>query len=143
VSQAVRNAGLRADSLKLELTESLMLQNIDDMVARMENLKEAGVTFSLDDFGTGYSSLAYLKRLPLSQLKIDRSFVRDMARDRNDAALIKTIIGMAENLNLEVLAEGVEEAEQLSLLKDMGCHAYQGYYFSKPVRLEEFEKLAG
>jgi diguanylate cyclase (GGDEF)-like protein/PAS domain S-box-containing protein len=141
VGETVSQSGIHPGALKLELTESLMLENVDETILKMERLKETGVGFSLDDFGTGYSSLAYLKRLPFSQLKIDQSFVRDLTTDKNDAILIRTIIGMAENLNLQVLAEGVEAPEQLAALREMGCHAYQGYYFSKPVPLPEFEKL--
>lgn len=141
VGETVNQSGIHRGALKLELTESLMLENVDETILKMERLKETGVGFSLDDFGTGYSSLAYLKRLPFSQLKIDQSFVRDLTTDKNDAILIRTIIGMAENLNLQVLAEGVEAAEQLSALREMGCHAYQGFYFSKPVPVPEFEKL--
>lgn len=141
VSDTVRQSGINPGALKLELTESLMLENVDETILKMELLKETGVGFSLDDFGTGYSSLAYLKRLPFSQLKIDQSFVRDLTTDKNDAILIRTIIGMAENLNLQVLAEGVEAQEQLVALREMGCHAYQGFYFSKPVPVREFEKL--
>lgn len=141
VGETVRESGINPSALKLELTESLMLENVDETIQTMERLKEIGVGFSLDDFGTGYSSLAYLKRLPFSQLKIDRSFVRDVTVDKNDAILIRTIIGMAENLNLQVLAEGVETQEQLAALTEMGCHAYQGYHFSKPVSVQDFEKL--
>ncbi|MBV6492612.1 MAG: hypothetical protein LDLANPLL_00607 [Turneriella sp.] len=141
VSDIVRNSRIRPQNLKLELTESLMLENIDETITRMEDLKEIGVTFSLDDFGTGYSSLSYLKKLPFSQIKIDQSFIRDLTKDYNDAVLIRTIIGMAQNLNLHVVAEGVEVHEQLTALREMGCHAYQGYYFSRPIPIEEFEKL--
>jgi diguanylate cyclase (GGDEF)-like protein/PAS domain S-box-containing protein len=141
VGETVRQSGINPSALKLELTESLMLENVDETIEKMEYLKKVGVGFSLDDFGTGYSSLAYLKRLPFSQLKIDQSFVRDLTTDKNDAVLIRTIIGMAENLNLQVLAEGVETAEQLAALLEMGCHAYQGFHFSRPVPLMDFEKL--
>ncbi len=141
VGDAVRQSGINPGALKLELTESLMLENVDETIEKMELLKEMGIGFSLDDFGTGYSSLAYLKRLPFSQIKIDQSFVRDLTTDKNDAILIRTIIGMAENLNLQVLAEGVETQEQLAALHAMGCHAFQGFHFSRPVPLQEFEKL--
>lgn len=141
VRETVRQSGITPAALKLELTESLMLENVDETIQKMEQLKGVGVGFSLDDFGTGYSSLAYLKRLPFSQLKIDQSFVRDMTSDKNDAILIRTIIGMAANLNLQVIAEGVETPEQLGALSEMGCHAYQGFHFSRPVPLAEFENL--
>lgn len=127
--------------LKLELTESLLLEDIESIIATMNALKEIGVQFSLDDFGTGYSSLQYLKRLPLNQLKIDQSFVRDIASDSNDRAIVNTIITMAHSLNLDVIAEGVETEEQRKLLLDSGCIHYQGYLFGKPEPIEQFEIL--
>jgi len=127
--------------LKLELTESLLQENIDDTIAIMIALKKIGVQFSLDDFGTGYSSLQYLKRLPLAQLKIDQSFVRDIAIDSSDKAIVSTIIAMAQSLNLDVIAEGVETEEQRQFLLDSGCTHYQGYLFSKPIPIEQFEML--
>ncbi|MDO8771001.1 MAG: EAL domain-containing protein [Burkholderiaceae bacterium] len=127
--------------LKLELTESLLLDNIEGTVGTMNALKEIGIRFLLDDFGTGYSSLQYLKRLPLDQLKIDQSFVRDLAADRSDKVIVRTIIVMAHSLGLNVVAEGVETEEQRQLLLDMGCTYYQGYLFSKPVPIERFEEL--
>lgn len=127
--------------LKLELTESLLLDNIEGTVATINALKEIGIRFSLDDFGTGYSSLQYLKRLPLDQLKIDQSFVRDLATDSSDKVIVRTIIVMAQSLGLNVIAEGVETEEQRQLLLDMGCTNYQGYLFSKPVPIEQFEEL--
>ncbi|MGZ8190160.1 MAG: EAL domain-containing protein [Methylococcaceae bacterium] len=133
--------GINATRLKLELTESLVIHNIAETIEKMEALKKLGIRFSLDDFGTGYSSLSYLTKLPLSQLKIDRSFVRDIVTDQNDAIIIQTIIGMANNLGLSVIAEGVETKEQLACLESFGCLAYQGHLFSKPVPLEEFEQL--
>jgi diguanylate cyclase (GGDEF)-like protein/PAS domain S-box-containing protein len=127
--------------LKLELTESLLLENIEDTIATMSELNEIGVQFSLDDFGTGYSSLQYLKRLPLYQLKIDQSFVRDLAGNSSDQVIVRTIIAMAQSLNLNVIAEGVETEEQRHHLLSNGCIHYQGYLFSRPVPLEEFEAL--
>ncbi|MEO8118184.1 MAG: EAL domain-containing protein [Rhodoferax sp.] len=132
-------AGANPHQLKLELTESLLLDNVEDTIAKMSQLKVHGVGFSLDDFGTGYSSLAYLKRLPLDQLKIDQSFVRDVLTDPNDAAITKTIIALAQSLGLGVMAEGVEIAAQRDFLADSGCHTYQGYFFSRPLPLEGFE----
>jgi diguanylate cyclase (GGDEF)-like protein/PAS domain S-box-containing protein len=125
--------------LKLELTESLLLENIEDTIFKMNELKELGIMFSLDDFGTGYSSLQYLKRLPLFQLKIDQSFVRDIAVNNNDQAIIRTIIAMAHMLDLNVIAEGVETLEQQQMLLSNGCTHYQGYLFGKPMPIDQFE----
>ena len=125
--------------LKLELTESMLAENVEDIVEKMLILQRRGVSFSLDDFGTGYSSLSYLKRLPLAQLKIDQSFVRDVLIDPNDAAIAKTIVALGQSLGLQVIAEGVETLEQKDFLKSTGCHAYQGYYFCRPLPLEEYE----
>lgn len=127
--------------LKLELTESMLLDDIEDTIATMNTLHEIGVQFSLDDFGTGYSSLQYLKRLPLDQLKIDQSFVRDIEFDSSDRAIVRTIIAMAESLNLNIIAEGVETEQQRQLLLNKGCPYFQGYLFSMPVPIEQFEAL--
>lgn len=143
VAEVLAYSAINPERMTLELTESLMLENVAETVQKMEEIRKLGVRFSLDDFGTGYSSLTYLKRLPLSELKIDQTFVQEMTTDKNDAALIRTIIGMAENLGLHVLAEGVETRPQLDALLAMGCNAYQGYLFSKPVSRGEFENLAG
>jgi EAL domain-containing protein (putative c-di-GMP-specific phosphodiesterase class I) len=125
----------------LALNESMLLKNIEDTIATMNALKKIGVRLSLDDFGTGYSSLQYLKRLPLNQLKIDQSFVRDIATDSGDKAIVRTIVAMAESLSLDVIAEGVEAEEQRQLLLDRGCTHYQGYLFGKPAPIEQFETL--
>ena len=123
------NTGADPQKLKLELTESLLLDDVEDIIAKMVALKAKGIGFSLDDFGTGYSSLSYLKRLPLNQLKIDQSFVRDILFDSNDAAIARTIVALAESLGLSVIAEGVETDEQREFLATNGCYAYQGYWF--------------
>jgi diguanylate cyclase (GGDEF)-like protein len=136
------SSGANPKKLKLELTESLLLDDVEDTIAKMIDLKAIGVGFSLDDFGTGYSSLAYLKRLPLDQLKIDQSFVRDILSDPNDATIACTIVALAHSMGLAVIAEGVETAEQLAFLAANGCKAYQGYLFSRPLSLADFEKLA-
>jgi EAL domain-containing protein (putative c-di-GMP-specific phosphodiesterase class I) len=141
VRKILEQTGVNAKRLKLELTESLVLHDVVDTIKKMEVLKLLGIQFAMDDFGTGYSSLSYLKKLPLNQLKIDHSFVRDIVVDPSDAVIIQTIISMANNLGLNVIAEGVETEEQLAYLKHYGCPAYQGYLFGKPVPLEEFEKL--
>ncbi|HEY8034638.1 MAG TPA: EAL domain-containing protein [Methylobacter sp.] len=129
--------------LKLELTESLVLDNIDDTIIKMQELKKIGVCSSMDDFGTGYSSLAYLTQLPLNQLKIDRSFVRNIGIKPTDAVIVQTIIGMANNLGMEVIAEGVETEDQRAFLELHGCSAIQGYLFGKPLPLDEFERSLG
>ncbi|MEI7445933.1 MAG: EAL domain-containing protein, partial [Burkholderiales bacterium] len=139
VERALSDSGADPRCLRLELTESLLLDNVNDCIAKMQSLQAIGVGFSLDDFGTGYSSLSYLKRLPLEELKIDRSFIRDIATDPSDAVIVQTIIGMARNLGLTVIAEGVETAEQLAFLDRHGCGAFQGWYFGRPVPLPDFE----
>jgi predicted signal transduction protein with EAL and GGDEF domain len=131
--------GVTPSRLKLELTESVVLNDIVDMVNKMHALKRLGVRLSMDDFGTGYSSLSYLKQLPIDQLKIDQSFVRDITVDQNDAMMVQTIIDMAKNFRLNVIAEGVETEAQLAFLQAHGCMAYQGYLFSKPLPLEQFD----
>jgi EAL domain-containing protein (putative c-di-GMP-specific phosphodiesterase class I) len=133
--------GANPKRLKLELTESLLVHDVEEIIKKMFALKARGIGFSLDDFGTGYSSLQYLKRLPLDQLKIDRSFVRDVLIDPNDAAIARTVVALAQGLSLGVIAEGVESAAQRDFLTAAGCHAYQGYLFSRPVPVEEFEAL--
>ena len=139
VMAAIASAGISAHRLKLELTESLLANDMDVTIAKMGILKEAGVTLSIDDFGIGYSALSYLKYLPLDQLKIDRSFVKDVLTDPNDAAIARTIIGLAQSLGLGVMAEGVETTAQRDFLARHGCHCFQGYLFSKPLPIDELE----
>lgn len=141
VAQALAESGLAGVDLVLEVTESLLMTNIEAASDTLLRLKQLGVHISLDDFGTGYSSLAYLKRLPLDTLKIDRSFVRDIGTDANDAAIATTIISMARTMHLGVVAEGVEKPEQLARLRANGCQRAQGYLFSRPVPAMEFEQL--
>ena len=141
VMTALEQTGANAKRLKLELTESMLLDNVDEVIAKMTELKLHGLRFSLDDFGTGYSSLAYLKRLPLDQLKIDRSFIRDILADESSAAIAQTIISLSRAMGLPVIAEGVETEEQRAFLNRLGCHAFQGFLFSKPIPLGEFERL--
>jgi EAL domain-containing protein (putative c-di-GMP-specific phosphodiesterase class I) len=141
VRQALERAGAPAAKLKLELTESLVIDDIDGAIETMRTLKRLGVGFSMDDFGTGYSSLSYLTRLPLDQLKIDRSFVRNLPDNANDAAVAQTIITLAKSLGLAVIAEGVETEAQRAFLERHGCPTYQGFLFSKPVDVAQFERL--
>lgn len=141
VESSLRNSLLPRPMLKLEITEGIVIQNIEDTIAKMNRLKRLGVSFAMDDFGTGYSSLTYLKRLPVDLLKIDQSFVRDATSDPNDAGIIRAIVAMARSLGLSMIAEGVEQQEQLDFLEQQGCHLYQGYLFSKPLPLAEFRAL--
>ena len=141
VSEVIEQHAINPSRLKLELTESTVLDNVTDTIAKMQALKLIGVRFSMDDFGTGYSSLAYLTQLPLDQLKIDQSFVRNIGTKSTDAMIVQTIIGMANNLNIEVIAEGVETQAQCDFLWGAGCRLYQGYLFSKPVPAKEFTAL--
>jgi len=138
VLQVIARTGADPRRIKLELTESLLVANVENTIETMHALKEKGIGFALDDFGTGYSSLAYLKRLPLDQLKIDQSFVRDVLTDPNDAAIARTILGLGHTLGLEVIAEGVETADQRNFLALHGCRAFQGYLFGRPVTAEQF-----
>jgi diguanylate cyclase (GGDEF)-like protein/PAS domain S-box-containing protein len=142
VLTVISQTGVNASRLKLELTESLVLDNIADTIEKMNALNLRGIRFSLDDFGTGYSSLAHLTKLPLSQLKIDQSFVQNIVSDPHGAAIVQTIIGMASNLGLSVIAEGVETEEQRACLERFGCPTYQGYLFAKPMPMPAFEELA-
>ncbi|UCU98285.1 putative bifunctional diguanylate cyclase/phosphodiesterase [Acidovorax radicis] len=137
---ALDATGANPERLKLELTESLLMADVEDIIARMEHLRRYGVGFSLDDFGTGYSSLSYLKRLPLDQLKIDQGFVRDLQTDPNDAAIVRTILALADSLDLDVVAEGVETTGQLDFLQRHGCNAFQGYLFGRPMPAEMLER---
>src|SRR5690606_19539263 len=136
----VSESNINPHVLKLELTESSLLKNVDQSIEKMQQLQSSGIGFSMDDFGIGYSSLSYLKRLPLYQLKIDQTFVRDIAIDPNDAVITRTIIAMAQNMNLQVIAEGVETEVQKSFLEQNGCSMFQGYFFGRPMPVEEFEQ---
>ncbi len=133
VHELLRSTGANPRLLKLELTESMLLSDVEEVIGIMKDLKSLGVSFSLDDFGTGYSSLSYLKRLPLDQLKIDKSFVRDVLTNTDDAAIARAILTLAQSLELEVVAEGIEQAAQRDLFVSWGCQSFQGYYFGRPV----------
>ncbi|HEY0664706.1 MAG TPA: EAL domain-containing protein [Gallionella sp.] len=141
VKATIEKHGVSPMFLKLELTESMLLSNIEDTIRKMQELKDYGVRFSLDDFGTGYSSLSNLKRLPLDQIKIDQGFVRNIAQDRGDVAMVHAIMDLGMNFGLEIIAEGVETEEQFKTLQRYGCTNFQGYLFSRPVPLEQFESL--
>jgi len=141
VRSAITESGVAPAGLKLELTESLVLEDVRDTVAKMNAARQLGVRFSMDDFGTGQSSLSYLTQLPLDQLKIDQSFVRNIGITPSDGMIVQTIIGMARNLSLEVIAEGVETRAQEVFLARNGCTLYQGYLFGKPCPIIEFEQL--
>ncbi len=141
VEKAVNKHKIKAAFLKLELTESLVLDNVEDTIDKMNALKEFGVRFSMDDFGTGYSSLSYLKRLPLDQIKIDQSFVRDITTNTTDMLMVKTILDLGKNFGMHVIAEGVETNIQLQMLEMSGCTSFQGYLFSKPLPIAEFDAL--
>jgi EAL domain-containing protein (putative c-di-GMP-specific phosphodiesterase class I) len=133
IAAIVHGVGIDPRFLEFELTESILMQDTGQAAATLRNLKALGVSIAVDDFGTGYSSLAYLKRFPLDTLKIDREFVRDCTSDPDDAAIAQSIVSLAHNLGLHVVAEGVETREQLEFLASVGCDEMQGYYFSPPV----------
>ena len=141
IALALNQSGLPARLLKLELTESMIMGHGEQAIDLLHAIKALGVSLSIDDFGTGYSSLAYLKRFPIDEVKIDQGFVRDIPQDISDMEIASAIIGMAHGLNLKVMAEGVETEAQRNFLAERGCHAYQGFLFSKPVAAETFEKL--
>lgn len=142
VEQILRRTGAPAQRLKLELTESVLLHDVDATIAKMEALKAHGIQFALDDFGTGYSSLHYLKHLPLAQVKIDQGFVADMLDNPSDAAIVVSVLGLGQRLGLDVLAEGIETVEQWHFLCDQHCMLFQGYWFAPPLPLEPFEAFA-
>jgi diguanylate cyclase (GGDEF)-like protein len=141
VHHILQETGMPAEALKLEITESVVIDDIQGAIEKMDSLRSSGIRFSLDDFGTGYSSLSYLKQLPLDQLKIDRSFVRDITTDEQDATIVETIIGMARNLHLEIIAEGVETAEQRDFLLAHGCFQFQGYLYHPGLPTDEMTVL--
>ncbi|TMC00466.1 MAG: EAL domain-containing protein [Chloroflexi bacterium] len=141
VGQVLQETRLAPEQLQLEITEGAVMKNVDIIITMLHELRSMGVGLSVDDFGTGYSSLSYLKRFPIDSVKIDRSFVRDLATDANDAAIVTTVIAMARNLNLQVIAEGVETEEQRLFLERHGCDAFQGYLISRPISGEALGRL--
>jgi diguanylate cyclase (GGDEF)-like protein len=141
VSAALKQTGLGPEWLKLEITESLLMQEVEHSIAIMKDLTGLGVHLAIDDFGTGYSSLSYLKQFPISELKIDQAFVRELSEQSEDAAIVRTIIALCQNLRLSVIAEGVETEEQACFLRQTGCDEMQGYYFSRPLPADEMANL--
>jgi EAL domain-containing protein (putative c-di-GMP-specific phosphodiesterase class I) len=141
VVNILKESGLDPRYLMLEITEGLLMSNLVDAARTIKEMKSAGVRFSVDDFGTGYSSLAYLKNLSINELKIDRSFIKDLTKNTDDKLIIKAIISLAHSLSLEVIAEGVETREQLDFLVEHHCDKIQGYYYSKPLPEKEFFEL--
>jgi EAL domain-containing protein (putative c-di-GMP-specific phosphodiesterase class I) len=137
----LNETGLEPRYLELELTESAVMTNPEESAAILEQLSRMGVLVSVDDFGTGYSSMSYLRRFPIDKLKIDRSFIKELTTRAEDASIVQAIISLAHGLQLKVVAEGVETAEQLEFLKSLGCDQYQGYHFSKPLPAAAFSEL--
>jgi len=134
------DTGFPSNKLTLEVTESSLMENMQQAIVILTQLKAQGINIAIDDFGTGYSSLSYLKRLPINELKIDRAFIRDIPEDKDDVAIVNTIISLAKNLGLTVVAEGVETVEQVNFLQTANCYIVQGYYFSKPITAEEWNR---
>ncbi len=141
VDQVLKETGLEARWLQLEITEGMAMQDVESNIAVLRELREMGVQIAIDDFGTGHSSLSYLSRLPIDVVKIDQSFVQNLTMDPNDAAIARSIIVMAHNLKLKVIAEGVETDEQLAFLKEHGCNEMQGFLFSKAIPASALQKL--
>ena len=141
IADVLRETGLEARYLEIELTESAVMHDADQFIAMLNQLNDLGVQISIDDFGTGYSSLSYLKRFPVDRLKVDRSFVQDIATDVDDATIVRTVIALGHNLGLKVVAEGVETEQQLEFLRANHCDELQGYYFGMPLPVDEFAEM--
>ena len=141
ISRIIQGEEISSGCLELELTESCILENEDKAKETMQELRKFGIDHAIDDFGTGYSSLKFIKQLPINKIKIDRSFVKDITENKDDSAIVSAIIAMAHNLQLKVVAEGVETREQLEHLNNLGCNEIQGYFFSTPLPVEELEEL--
>jgi EAL domain-containing protein (putative c-di-GMP-specific phosphodiesterase class I) len=141
INKIISKTGIDPRMIELEITEGALIEPTPLVIQTIAELKHMGFTLAIDDFGTGYSSLAYLQRFNVDKLKIDRSFVKDLLTDSQGEAITSAIISMAKSLDLQILAEGVENQEQLALLKEKGCEVYQGFYFSKPIAVKEFEEL--
>jgi len=143
VKEIITNVDIPAHYLKIELTESAVIDDIHATILKMKELKEIGIRFSLDDFGTGYASLSYLRQLPIQQIKIDKFFVQNMLNNLYDQAIIKAVTDMAEIMCIDVIAEGIEEQEQLDLLHELGCYHYQGYFYSPAIAEDKMINLLG
>lgn len=141
LKEIIKDTGLRADYLELEITESMIIKDLDVALGILKDLKSIGVRISLDDFGTGYSSLNYLKRLPIDTIKIDKSFIDEITEDSKEEAIAESIISLAHKMNLSVIAEGIETKKQLEFIRERKCDKAQGYYFSKPLPVEEIERM--
>ncbi|MCW8886968.1 MAG: EAL domain-containing protein [Motiliproteus sp.] len=141
VQQILDETGVDPSYLEMELTEGTLLSNADDAINKICRLQQIGIQFSIDDFGTGYSSLAYIKKLPIDRIKIDRCFVRDVDSSPDDAAIVGVIITMANHFNMAVIAEGVEVKSELDFLCNLGCNEFQGYYFYKPMPFQQFLQI--
>jgi EAL domain-containing protein (putative c-di-GMP-specific phosphodiesterase class I) len=141
IKQTLADSALDAGQLELEITESMIMHRAEQAITTLRQLHDIGLTLSVDDFGTGYSSLSYLKRFPVHNLKIDQSFVRDLHKKNDDAAIVRAVIALAQNMNLKTIAEGVETEQQLIFLAGLQCNEYQGYYFSEPLPAADFLRL--
>ena len=139
----MQESGIPAPCLLLELTESVVLENLNETVHKMQAIRQLGIRLSIDDFGTGYSSLAYLKELPVNEVKLDRSFIMRLAEDHKDRVLVATVLALAEVMDFSVIAEGVETEEQLQVLRDLGCDHFQGFLRSRPLPVRELEQHFG
>ena len=137
----VKETNINPKLLELEITETILMDDMTDAIQKIQRLKQYGIRFAMDDFGTGYSSLAYLRQLPLDQIKIDKSFIDNITVDKGDVSIVQTIIAMANNLDMSVIAEGVETIMQQEQLMQLGCNTYQGYLYSKPFDAITFQKL--
>jgi diguanylate cyclase len=141
IYKIINDFQINPEFIEIEITESSMMENPEDAISKMKLLHNKGIQFSIDDFGTGYSSLSYIKKFPINKIKIDQSFIKDVLTDLDNKEITKAIIAMSHNLELKVLAEGVETKEQMNFLKDLNCDEMQGYYFSRPINSESFSKL--
>jgi len=141
IEMSIEHNDFKAAWLELEITEGQMMKNPEDVIAKLNAMNALGIGISIDDFGTGYSSLSLLKRLPINRLKIDRSFVEDIPEDEEDVAIVKAIIALAKSLNLDLIAEGVETAEQRDFLMDHGCKNIQGHFYAQPVSSDEMHTI--